>query len=296
MFFKNYIPIIFLWLAITAGVAAYEFDHAERVFAMENEEETANISAFLIPEDEKEITQDQVSLSGLLIPDEKIISETITEEKLLPQVLIYHTHTTEAFRMTAESEYKETSEWRTNDENFSVVALGKLLTEEMEKHGFAVTHDRTDHEPPKLSSSYERSLLTMEKRSEENPELSLFIDLHRDAANIETAQDDFVMIDGKECARIMFVVGKGEKYEDKPDFAKNYALAQAICEELEKICPGFTRPIREKTGRYNQHAGELCLLVEVGHNANTLQQAKNTIPYLAEAIKKVFDGENSLFG
>ena len=124
----------------------------------------------------------------------------------------------------------------------------------------------------------------MQAYREKYPDMDLYIDVHRDAANVEENQDDVVVIDGKRCARLMFVVGKGEKYDEKTDFESNYALASAISEKLEAIQSGFTRDIRVKTGRYNQHISDMCLLVEVGHNANTLEEAENSMPYLAQAI------------
>ena len=253
----------------------------------------------LVPYDDPPIPESSCEL--LLFPDEDTeqntpTGETETNTPFLisgnPNTLIYHTHSHEAYRMTSGYEYKESSDWRTLDNSKSIVAVGNVLKEEMEKLGFSVIHDETDHEPPKLSTAYERSEITMKKYLDENPGLSFFIDLHRDAADVETKSDDFVTIDGRECARIMFVVGKGEKYDEKPDFDKHMQIVRLIMDELEGICPGFTRPIHEKTGRYNQHIGDVCLLIEVGHNANTLEQAMNSMPYLALAISKVISPES----
>ena len=58
---------------------------------------------------------------------------------------------------------------------------------------------------------------------------------------------------------------------------------------MERIKEGFTRPIRVKSGRYNQHVSDMCLLIEVGHNANTLDQALNTAKYVALALSRVID-------
>jgi len=204
-----------------------------------------------------------------------------------PNILIYHTHTTEAYRQDSADQYKESSAYRTNDEAYNITAVGDVVEEALKAFGFDVLHDRTNHEPPKLSSSYERSLVTMQNYQKQYPNLSVYVDVHRDAANVETAQNDVVVVNNERCARIMFVVGKGEKYDEKPNWQMNYALAKAICEELEKIAPGFTRPIRVKTGRYNQQISDQCLLAEIGHNANTLAEAKNAAKYLAQAMAAV---------
>jgi len=207
-----------------------------------------------------------------------------------PQILIYHTHTTEAYRQTTDDEYVETGAWRTKDELHSVVAVGDVLDQELERYGYKVLHDTTNHEPPSLKTAYDRSLKTMEADLKKQPTISVFIDLHRDAYNnVDAGKKDFVTINGEECARVMFVVGTGEKYSVKPNYESNYKLALAVTGELEKIKKGFTRPIRVKTGRYNQQVSDMCLLIEIGHNANSLQQAKNAAKYVALALSRVLE-------
>ena len=154
-------------------------------------------------------------------------------------------------------------------------------------------HDTTDHEPPKLSTAYDRSLITMQAYHEKYPSIVLFIDLHRDAYQKTDQPTDYVTINGTETARMMFVIGKGEKYTDKPFFETNYALAQRMTAYLQSIDAKLARPIRVKTGRYNQHVSVNCILVEVGHNANTLEQALAAMPYLAESIAYAFHSEDT---
>lgn len=195
-----------------------------------------------------------------------------------PKILIYHTHTTEA--------YVDAEGWRTNDDENNVVAVGERLKECLEQnYGFNVIHDTTQHEYPKLSTSYDRSVLTIQSYLDKYPSIELVIDLHRDSYNVtDEPTTDYADVYDAQAARIMFVVGRGTNYEDKPDFDKNYAFAELILEKLETIRPRLVRPIRVKDGRYNQHLCNYSLLVEVGHNANTLEQAINSMPYLAEAI------------
>lgn len=206
-----------------------------------------------------------------------------------PTILIYHTHTTEAYTQTETQPYRETGKWRTNDNTKNVVAVGEVLKEILETdYGFTVIHDTTDHEPPKLSTAYDRSLETMERYHAEYPSIALFIDLHRDAYSADNAPCDYLMIRDTETAKLMLVVGKGEKYAEKPYFISNAAFAERITAHLNAIDPHFCRPVRIKPGRYNQHVAPNCILVEVGHNANTLSQAKAAMPYLAESIAYAF--------
>ena len=208
-----------------------------------------------------------------------------------PTILIYHTHATEAYTQTRNYQYNQTTAWRTNDTDRNVVAIGEKLCELLsEKYGFSVIHDTTNHEPPKLSSAYSRSVKTMEEYKKKYPSINVFIDVHRDAyGKSEGGMDDVAIIDGKECARLMFVVGTGEGatgsgFDEMPDFDSNYALAEDITNRLNSISSNLTRKIRVKTGRYNQHISNQCLLVEVGHNANSFEQASNSIEHLAAAI------------
>lgn len=199
-----------------------------------------------------------------------------------PRILIYHTHTTEAYTATASSPYVQTSAYRTADANKSVLAVGEALAERLRTaYGFSVLHDTTDHEPPSLKTAYERSEQTMREYLAEYPSLVLFIDIHRDASSDKT---DYVLVDGLPTARLMCVVGQGTNYKEKPDFDRNYALAAALTDNLRRVETRLARDVRVKTGRYNQHVGELSLLIEVGHNANTLEQALHAVPALAESL------------
>ncbi len=201
-----------------------------------------------------------------------------------PQILIYHTHTREAYRQTVVDAYAEIGESQTLQQSQSVVAAGEVLKAELERYGFSVIHDTTDHVPPAQNTSYSRSLETMKRYQKEYPTLRIFIDVHRDSSTDVT---DFVTVNGEECARMMFVVDNGEGYDIKPDYESNYKLAQAITNELEKIHNGFTRPIRIKSHSHNQNISDMCLLIELGHNANTLEQAKNAVKYFAMTINRV---------
>ena len=214
---------------------------------------------------------DAVYLS--LIPLKKIETEA---DK--PCILIYHTHASEAYLMNENYQYEESEEYRTLDNEKNVVHVGELLKTELEKLGFEVLHDTSNVEAPERVSAYSRSLLVMQQYEE--------IDLY--APNLV----DYVTIDGKNCARAFCVVGTGEgtypgEYDVKPVWESNYALAKIFTNTMQMIHPQFAKEIRMKPGRHNQHMGN-CLLIELGHNANAMEHAENSTPYLAQAIAAVF--------
>lgn len=215
-----------------------------------------------------------------------------------PHILIYHTHATEAYLPTEAEPYEASGKWRTQDAEKSVVAVGELLKQLLEtEYGIGVLHDTGNYEPPRLAGAYSRSLAAMERYQTQYPSITIFIDVHRDAYGSAQEIDepkDYVELDGKQVARLMFVVGTGAGatgtgFGQKPDFESNLALAQAITDRLSAQNASLTRDVRIKTGRYNQHVSASCLLVEAGHNANTLTQAKNAMPYLAQAIAACID-------
>ena len=195
-------------------------------------------------------------------------------------VLIYHTHTHEAYEQVSDDPYEALEAWRTSDADHSVVRVGEELAECLRRYGFEVTHDATDHEGAQLSTAYTRSLKTLEGYAEQ---FDLYIDLHRDAY----VEGEAVSVTGKSgdaLAPLMMLIGNGNGFDVKPYYAQNLAFAKALEARVNAIEPGLCKPVMVKDGRYNQHIGIFSILVEVGHNKNTLRQALNSIPPLADAL------------
>ncbi len=200
------------------------------------------------------------------------------------RILIYHTHTHEAYAQVEDDPYIAVEAWRTEDNSYSVVRLGQALAEQLRDMGYEVVHDTTDHEQQDISSAYLRSLQTLE--SYDAP-FDLTIDLHRDA-HVESLPVAF-NIGEESYAQLMLLVGRGDDYSstEKPDYAANLDFAQRLTQAMNAQHDGICRNVTVKKGRYNQHIGRRAILVEVGHNQNTLQQALNSIPCLAAAIQDV---------
>lgn len=200
-------------------------------------------------------------------------------------ILIYHTHTWEAYRQT-DDRYQETEKWRTKDERYNVVAVGEALSSALTALGFTVVHDTTAFEPPKLADAYARSLTMLEQRTAAGETYDLYIDLHRDAISASSTIRRIVVIGGENVARFMVLVGKGTTggYQEKPDFEANLHIAQLITANLEKQGEGLSRDIKIRTGRFNQHIAPQCVLIECGTNENTLEEVLRGMPYLAQAI------------
>ena len=204
-----------------------------------------------------------------------------------PVVLIYHTHATESYLLTEENSYVETEPGRTKDTRYNIVAVGNALQKALEERGFTVIHDTSDVEGDDINSAYSRSLQVMQQY--EN--IDLYLDLHRNSSNQRGRSENTILIDNVPTAKLFFVVGTGigtyeGEYDALPDWENNYTFALSLNEAISAKQPGLIKPIRLKVGRYNQHMG-LCLLAEIGTNADTLEAALHTVPYLADALAAV---------
>ena len=217
-----------------------------------------------------------------------------TDMQMQPKrVLIYHSHTYEAYEQTDER-YRETEKWRTADNAHNVVRVGEELAALLRSHGLEVVHDSTAFEPPTLSTAYTRSLQMLENRQAAGETYDLYIDLHRDAYAASSTGKNTVNVGGVETARLMLLVGKGEGqtgqgFDVKPDWPTNLAIAQRVTDALNDQAEGLCRDVCVKSGRFNQHIASGCVLVEAGNNHNTLEEVLSAMPWLADAIVQVLE-------
>lgn len=210
------------------------------------------------------------------------------------RVLIYHTHTYEAFAQTQDDPYPETEKWRSADSAHNMVRVGQELAALLRSLGMDVVHDTTAFEPPNLNSAYARSLEMLLSRQANGEQYDLYIDLHRDAYVESQKGANTVSVGGVDTARLMLLIGKGEGaigqgYDEKPDWESNLAIAQTVTDLLNQQAQGLCREVCIKSGRFNQHVAKACILVEAGNNRNTLQQVLAAMPYLADAIHQALE-------
>lgn len=208
-----------------------------------------------------------------------------------PDVLIYHTHTRESYTPDFSGQYVAAGSFRTNDRQYNVCAVGQKLARVLtEEYGFAVQHDTSMNEATPFTLSYDKSLQSVQACIAKNPELGIFIDVHRDSlGNSEYASRDIVTSGNKQYARILFVVGRGDGYSGTaaPNWQANYALAKAVSDKINSVLPGLSRGIMVKARRYNQQLSDKCMLIEFGYDANTILQAENSVDVVAQALSDV---------
>ena len=229
----------------------------------------------------------------VIVPQAETQMAAAPAQETAPRVLIYHTHTWEAYEMTESARYTPTETWRTKDDAHNMVRVGEELSRLLEERGFFVVHDQTDFEPPNLSSAYNRSLEMIKARLEAGETYDYILDIHRDAYSGDRNGDNCVTsVDGTRRAYVMMLVGKGTGstgagFDERPDWPKNLALAEEITEAMNALEPGVSRDVKIKTGRFNQHVSPSALLIEVGNNKNTLEEALAACPVVADALLTV---------
>ena len=206
-----------------------------------------------------------------------------------PKILIFHTHSNE---MYADS--------NGNMED-GIWGVGEVLKEYLEKTmGVEVMHDTGRYDivngKGRVLGAYERMEPSIQKILDENPSIQMVIDLHRDGVpeNVHLVTE----IDGKKCAKIMFFNGMCRLYENgslnnisyltNPYIEQNLALSFRL-QSLSQQYSNFTRKIYVNAYRYSLHMKPLSMLVEVGAQTNTKEEAKNSMYYLAKLISEAVD-------
>lgn len=136
----------------------------------------------------------------------------------------------------------------------------------------------------------------MEQVLQENPSIQVVIDLHRDQMPEETR---LVMdLDGRPTARFMFFNGLSRTkktgditYLYNENLDNNLAFSFQMQKKAAEYYPGLTRKIYLKGYRYNMHLKDKYLLIELGAQNNTLEEAMNACDPLAHILDMVLSGE-----
>ena len=214
----------------------------------------------------------------------------LTGEK--PTVLIIHSHATEAYTKTADSQYENYAAYRTLDEKYNMVSIGDELARLLEDQGIKVIHDRTAHDYLDYDNAYEKARKTIQQYIKDNPSLKMILDLHRDSAEDGNGGQwaAKTTIDGKDAAQLMLVVGTNGSGQPHPNWQTNLSIAEKMAVLLERENPGVCRPIQVRYKHYNQDLCPGSLIVEVGAAGNTHQEAMNSMSALAEAIYSLAKG------
>ena len=201
-------------------------------------------------------------------------------EKEEPVVYIYNTHQTENYVDNTLKDYNIIP----NVQMASYLLQGLLEKE----HITTIVENGSMSEYLKnnnldYNESYQASRYYLEKALNQYPNLKLIIDLHRDAVKHSSST---ITINGKNYAKLMFVVGKNNN-----NYEQNLELSNLLSNKINEKYPSLSRGVLTKNGtgirgRFNQDLSPKIVLIECGGNENTIDEVMNSIVALKEIIKE----------
>lgn len=234
------------------------------------------------------IVDSQTSADAAQLNAAELLGEDLTIQKdaAKPQILLYHTHSQEAFADSKEGEVEDT-----------IIGVGNYLTELLTKnYGYQVIHvtEAFDMESGELdrSAAYDYAGTYLETILEENPSIEVVIDLHRDG--VPENRHLVTEINGKPTAQIMFynglsyTIARGSlDYLPNPYIQDNLAFSFQMEYQAAQYYPDFYRGIYLAGYRYNLHLRPRSVLVEAGAQTNTVQEVKNAMEPFADILNRV---------
>ena len=208
-----------------------------------------------------------------------------------PQVLIFHTHATESYEPYDSENYDMRNTWRSTDNTNNMIVVGDALEQALKDAGIGVIHDRTQHDYPSYNGAYERSAETIKSYLEKYPTIKVALDVHRDA--IQREEDLIVKptieVDGKKAAQLMIITGSDDGTMNVPKWRENLRFAASLQDAIEQDTPQLTRPIFFCYRKYNMDLTTGSLLLELGSNANTLDESVYTAQLVGKSLARLLN-------
>ena len=207
-----------------------------------------------------------------------------------PQILILHSHGSEAYTPSGTDQYEESDPYRTTNCNYNMVRVGQEIAQVLTEQGFRVIHDTTLYDYPSYSEAYDRSLAAAQRWLTQYPSIQVVLDVHRDAL---TGENDTIYKtvspqNGEQSAQVMLVVGT-DGSKKHPLWKENLTFAMRIQQQLLDDHGTLARPMVLRASRFNQHLSVGSVLVEVGTHGNTLQEALLGAKLFAQSAAKVLE-------
>ena len=220
--------------------------------------------------------------SGYEINTEELLSEPLTLREGDIKVLIVHTHTSEAYA----EQYCETDSYRSENDSENVISVGDVIENELKENGIGVVHDKTYHDYPSYSGAYRRALETINSNLEKYPSITLVLDIHRDAISDGNGgyMKTLAEINGEKCAQGLIVIGTDagglEHQRWRENLKFGLRLQKIMCEKY----PSFARPLHLRSERFNGQVREGAMILEIGSNGNSLEEAKTAARYMGDCL------------
>lgn len=200
-----------------------------------------------------------------------------------PQVLILHTHGSEAYTMPAGEEYVDTGSFRTADASVSVIRVGDELARVLSGYGLSVLHDRALYDDPEYNGAYYRAEDAIEEYMAKYPGIRFILDVHRDALEDKAGhQYKVVTREDPDCAQVSLVMGSSWE-----GWQENLKFAVAVQQHLTESHPTLMRPLTLRNSDYNEYFTTGSLLVEVGAAGNSLDEALKAAQLFGQGLAEV---------
>lgn len=238
---------------------------------------------------ERTVTTSPLSAEGIYISNLADAEFDIAELLSLPDenkgasVLILHTHGCESYTPDEKYNYSPTSDFRTTDTSFNVVRVGDEIEKELINCGINVIHDKTLCDYPSYNDSYNNSLKIADRYVAENPDIKVIIDVHRDSIAGENGEQ-IKTVGAENTAQLMFVIGTDKAGLEHPLWRQNLSFALKLQKRISEKYPEIMRPINLRTHRFNQQVSTGSLIVEVGSDGNSLEEALNAARIFAHEL------------
>lgn len=219
-------------------------------------------------------------------PDLKIKNKS--EE---PSILVFHTHTTESYQILDRNFYAVGYTSRNTNLSLNMVRVGNEIVSQLQNAGFKVIHDTNIYDM-KYSGAYERSGAAIDEYLKKYPSIKVILDIHRDAIqdNSGTKTKPIATINGKKAAQIMIISGcEGDGVTGFPDWKYNLRFALQLQKKCNEMYPGLTRPLLFDNRRYNMYKSHNSLLIEVGSDSNTLDEATYSARLLGNVLSNLLE-------
>ncbi|MCM1175119.1 MAG: stage II sporulation protein P [Blautia sp.] len=226
--------------------------------------------------------------SAELLNTEKLLSRDMRMQgsDAGPQILVYHTHSQEAFADSIPG-----------DESTTIVGAGEKLARLLhDKYGYNVLHLTESFDAESRDYAYSNSLPVLEQLLVENPSIEVVIDLHRDA--VPEDRRLVTELQGRPAAQFMFFNGLSRTARngpieslENPYLDDNLAFSFQLQTASNEYYPGIARRIYLKAYRYNLHLRPKSILIELGAQNNTVEEIMNAVDPLAHIIHLVLVGE-----
>lgn len=202
-----------------------------------------------------------------------------------PKILIIHSHSCESYTQCEGHTYIPDANFRTLQQEESVIAVGDVLAEELERLGVEVLHDRSWNDYPSYNRSYAVAREKIEAWLKQYPSIVMVLDLHRDA--LENPVRETASQDGVICAPLMLVVGTDEGGLNHPHWQQNLSTGLKLQALGNRETPGLFKSLSFRKERFNMDLTAGSLIVEVGSTENTLPEAQASMPYLARYVSEL---------